>query len=143
VLTVEPQIIAEYVATGRVLYVFRPVLNHNERSRYSSEAAFCAGEQGAFWPMHELLFVQQPELWATAPNDFPALMARYAATLELDPIVFDTCMNDGTVRALVEALDAEQRTRGINTQPIFEIAGQRIVGAQSFRVFQEIIDRAP
>lgn len=139
-LTVEPELIAQYVATGRVLYVFRPVLNHSERSLRSSEAAFCAGEQGAFWPMHELLFERQDTLWATAPADFPALMAMYAAELGLNGDAFAACVAAGTALATVQALDAEQRTRGITSQPIFEVAGRRIVGAQPLSVFQALLD---
>lgn len=138
-LTVEPDLIAQYIATGRVLYVFRPVLNYSERSLRSSEAAFCAGEQGAFWPMRELLFVRQDELWATALANYPPLMAGYAAELELDPDAFASCVAAGEALAMVQALDAEQRARGITTQPIFEVAGQRIVGAQPLGVFQALL----
>jgi protein-disulfide isomerase len=106
----------------------------------SSEAAFCAGEQGAFWPMHELLFERQDTLWATAPADFPALMAMYAAELGLNGDAFAACVAAGTALATVQALDAEQRTRGITSQPIFEVAGRRIVGAQPLSVFQALLD---
>jgi protein-disulfide isomerase len=139
VLTVEPDLIAQYVATGRVLYVFRPVLNHGERSLRASEAAFCAGEQGAFWPMHELLFVRQEQLFATAPDGLPALMAAYAAELGLDAEQFAACVATGAARATVQALDTEQRARGITSQPIFEVAGQRIIGAQPLSVFQAVL----
>ncbi|NJM08235.1 hypothetical protein HC891_21750 [Candidatus Gracilibacteria bacterium] len=42
--------------------------------------------------------------------------------------------------ALVQALDAEQRERGIRIQPVFEIADQRLVGLQSLEVFQRILE---
>lgn len=142
-LTVEPDLIEAYVRTGRALYVFRPVLNHGERSLRTSEAAACAAEQGRFWDAHELLFARQDEVWATAPADLPALLAGYADTLGLDRPAFDACLQAGAALALVRQLDADQRARGITTQPIFEIGDQRIVGQQPLSVFRRIIERTP
>lgn len=138
-LTVEPELIARYVATGELYYVFRPVLNHGERSLRTSEAAACAAEQEQFWPMHELIFQRQDEVWATGEGDLPALMAGYAAELGLDRAAFDACVAGGEAAALVQALDAEQRTRGIRVQPVFEIADLRLVGLQSLDVFARIL----
>jgi protein-disulfide isomerase len=140
VLAVEPQIIETYVATGQVRLVFRPVLNHRERSLRTSEAAACAVEQNQFWPMHELLFQRQDEVWATADSDLPALMRGYAEEVGLDLTAFDACVAAGEALALVQSLDAEQRQRGIQAQPVFEINRQRLVGFQSFETFQRIID---
>lgn len=142
-LAVEPQLIETYVRSGRVRLVFRPVLNHGERSLRTSEAAACAAEQQQFWPMHELLFQRQDAVSRTAVADLPALMRRYAEELGLDLAAFDACIADGQALALVQALDAEQRERGIRVQPVFEINGQRLVGFQSFETFQRIIDALP
>jgi protein-disulfide isomerase len=140
VLTVEPELVSSYVATGQILYVFRPVLNHGERSLRTSEAAACAAEQGQFWAMHGLLFERQDEVWATGEADLVPLMARYAAEVGLNPDAFDACVAAGEALAQVQALDAEQRERGIRAQPIFEIGDTRLVGSQPFSVFQRLIE---
>lgn len=142
-LTVEPALIEQYVVTGRVLYVFRPVLNHGAASLITTAAAFCAGEQNAFWPMHELLFERQSEVAATRDSDLPALMRSYAADLGLATEPFDTCMNDGAAQRLAEMLDAEQRQRGIRVQPVFEIGDIRLVGLQTLERFASLIERQP
>lgn len=142
-LTVELELIAQYVVTGRVYYVFRPVLNHGERSLRTSEAAACAGEQGRFWPMHELLFTRQDELFRTPEGELPALMTAYATELGLDSNAFAACVAGGEALALVQALDAEQRARGIRVQPVFEIGAERLIGLQSLATFQSIIDALP
>lgn len=138
-LTVEPTLIERYVATGQLRLVFRPVLNHAERSLRTSEAAACAADQGRFWAMHELLFERQDTVWATSPADLPALMRGYAAEIGLDTAAFDACVADGAALALVQALDAEQRLRGITVQPIFEIGDRRLVGIQSVETFEALI----
>lgn len=142
-LAVEPQLIDNYVQTGRIRLVFRPVLNHGDRSLITSEAAACAAEQSQFWQMHEMLFTRQDELWATDPAGLPALMQQYAEELGMDRATFDACVAAGNARALVQALDAEQRERGIRSQPVFELGEQRLVGFQSFETFQRLIDAQP
>ncbi len=139
-LAVEPDIIENYVRPGRVRLVFRPVLNHSERSLRTSEAAFCAAQQDQFWPMHQLLFERQDALWSVEGAALRNLMEQYAAELQLDLPTFNACMDAGEMLALVQELDAEQRARGITMQPVFEINGQRLVGFQPFEVFQQIID---
>ncbi|MGQ9479967.1 Rcas_1661 family thioredoxin-like (seleno)lipoprotein [Chloroflexus sp.] len=118
VLTVEPALIERYVVTRRVLYVFRPVLNHGAASLITTAAAFCAGEQDAFWLMHELIFERQSEVAATRDSD-------------------------GAVQRLAETLDAEQRQRGIRVQPVFEIGDVRLVGLQILERFASLIERQP
>ncbi len=139
-LAVEPDIIENYVRPGRVRLVFRPVLNHGERSLRTSEAAFCAAQQDQFRPMHQLLFERQDALWGVEGAALRDLMGQYAAELQLDMPAFNACMDAGEMQALVQALDAEQRARGITMQPVFEINGQRLVGFQPFEVFQRVID---
>ncbi len=139
-LAVEPELIEAYVRPGRVRLVFRPVLNHGERSVVTSTAAECAGDQDRFWAMHALLFERQSELYAGSEADLLSLMMMYAVELELDQSAFDTCMTDGQARERVLAFDAEQRSRGITLQPTFEINEQRLVGFQSFEVFQNVIE---
>lgn len=140
VLAVEPDIIETYVRSGHVQLVFRPVLNHGVRSLRTAEAAACAAEQNQFWPMHQLLFEQQAELFSIPEEDLLKLMMVYAAELELDQSAFGMCMVDGEALARVQAFDAEQRGRGINVQPVFEINDQRLIGFQSFEVFQRVIE---
>jgi protein-disulfide isomerase len=142
VLTVEPELIGAYVKTGKLKLVFRDVLNHGERSDRASEAAACAGKQGKFWEMHALLFEKMSETWGASGSDaLLALMKQRASEIEgLDQAAFAQCVDGRETLAQLKAADAEQRERGIITQPIFEIGGQRIVGTRSFDVFAQTID---
>jgi protein-disulfide isomerase len=144
VLTVEPELIEAYVRDGRVKLVFRDVLNHGERSERASEAAACAGRQGKFWEMHASLFEKMSETWGASGSDaLLALMKQRAAEIEgLDQADFAQCVDGRETLAQLKAADAEQRERGIITQPILEIGGQRIVGNQAFEVFAQAIEAA-
>ena len=146
-LAVEPVIIDKYVRQGQVKLVFRAVLNHGERSIRTSEAAACAGLQGQFWQLHELLFQRQREVPRGDGNALVAGMRQFAAALpDLDQAAFATCLTERTTLEHVQATDAEQRTRGIVRQPIFEISGpggtQRLVGLPSVEALSAALDKA-
>ena len=142
-LTVEPEVIEAYVRTGKVQLVFRDVLNHGERSERTSEAAASAGRQGQFWPMHALLFEEQAAVERVDGDALLKLMLDFGAKLPgLDRAAFERSMNARMPLAALKAADAEQRRRGITSQPIFEIGTQRLAGLQSFEVMQRAIEAA-
>ena len=142
-LTVEPQVIEQYVRPGRVKLVFRDVLSLSERSERTSEAAVSAGLQGQFWPMHELLFAEQGQVERVSGGALLQLMLDFGAKLPgLDQAAFAQSMNGRATLAAIKAADAEQRKRGITSQPIFEIGEQRLFGLQSFEGLQRAIEAA-
>lgn len=142
-LTEEPVLVEEYVRSGKVKLVFRDVLNHGERSVRAHEAAACAGRQQQFWGMHEILFRDQPETWATDDAGLVALMNKKAASLPgLNPAEFAACVDQRQTLSRIQATDIEQRKRGINTQPIFEIGTQRLIGRRPIAGWREILASA-
>jgi protein-disulfide isomerase len=143
VLTVEPQIVDSYVRGGQVGLVFRDVLNHGELSLRTSEAAACAGRQGYFWHMHELLFAQQDVVYGTGEGQLVELMTTFAVGLEgLDQAAFGACVAERQTLDALRAADAEQRGRGIVFQPVFEIGERRLAGFQSFEAMSATIEEA-
>jgi protein-disulfide isomerase len=74
---------------SRVLFAYRhfPQESIHPHAVQAAEAAECAGAQGRFWPMHDLLFASQAHL------DRKHLM-RYAEQIELDPAQFAAGMDD-------------------------------------------------
>ena len=53
----EPQIMKEYVDTGKVLFVFKnyPIFLAHPHAVKAAEAGECAAEQGKFWEMHDAM----------------------------------------------------------------------------------------
>ena len=138
------QVIANYVETAQVLYVFRDFpLPTQRQSTLAAEAANCAGQVGgasAYWAMHDQLFVRQAE-WSGKGNA-DAIFKGYAEKLELDAAAFDDCLDSGATRAQVEADAAEGSTRGVRGTPTFFINGQPLVGAQPYTIIAQVIDAA-
>ncbi len=143
-LTVEPQVIEKYVRPGRVKLVFRDVLNHGERSIRTSEAAQCAGQQGQFWQMHEVLFARQETTERTAADALVPLLQGWGTELPgIDTAAFNSCLAGRTTQQAIQAADAVQRRVGITSQPIFEIGGRRLLGLQSLAQISAAVDALP
>ena len=142
-LAIEPEVIEKYVRTGKVKLVFRDVLNHGERSQRASEAAACAKEQGYFWEMHAVLFEFQSMVWASNSSGLLDVMVQLAGAIEgLDSEAFTQCLHARRPQEALKAADAEQRSRGITAQPIFEIGDQRLVGLQTLETMAAYIEEA-
>jgi protein-disulfide isomerase len=119
---------------GSVRLVMRDLPRPFHRNaRLAAEAADCAGEQGSYWPYHDLLFQNQDVLER-------ADLEQYARRLNLDGARFAACLSSGRFAAEVEA-DAAQATQlGVRTTPTFFVNGRYLKGAQSYADFAAPID---
>ena len=134
------QIDSAYVRTGKVKFVFisYPLPSHPQ-SWDAAEAAFCAGAQGKFWPMHDRLFATQPE-WSGQGSGV-ARFARYASELKLDMAAYDRCVRDDEMASLIVNDATQAAQAGINGTPAFILNGQKsISGAAPFEEFRQAID---
>ncbi len=136
-LSAEPQIKETYVKTGQVRLIFAPVLNHGDHSLQTHQAAECAADQGRFWEMHNILFENQD---LTAWGDTRATVKQLAAQHGFDTIDFNACIDEQRTLARVQAQDEIRRARGIRGQPVFDINGSYLIGAQPFDVYATVIN---
>lgn len=136
----EPQIIRDYIATGKAKLIYRHLLQLGDGSVRTAEASECAADQGQFWPMHDLLYARQSGVYAS--GDLDATLVGYAGDLGLDTGAFASCMQAHKHLQFVQD-DYQAATRaGVQFRPVFEINGTRITGSQPFTVFQKRIDAA-
>jgi len=104
----------------RLGFVFRnfPLSTMHPHAEPAAEAAECAGSQGRFWEMHDLLFENQEALRA---ND----LVEYADTLGLDSTRFKTDLLRHTHAARVREDFLSGVRSGVNGTPTFFINGVR------------------
>ena len=76
----------------QVRIVFRDMPLH-ANSIELALAARCAGEQGKFWEMHDLLFENQTSLTATGP-ELTVVLDGLVSTLGIDQEVYTKCYSD-------------------------------------------------
>lgn len=131
-----PQIVQEYIDTGLVQYVIKdfPLKSIHPQAAKAAEAARCAGDQEAYWEMHDILFERQSE-WGVN-NPIP-VFAAYAGELDLDSESFTECLESNKYQAAVDA-DLQQGIElGVTGTPAFFMNGYPLSGAQPFEVFQQ------
>ncbi len=128
------QIQEQYIDTGKVKLVYRDFpLSFHQNAQKAAEAAECAGEQGKYYEMHNMLFEKGVEGGV-------ATFKGYASSLGLDTTAFDTCLDSGAMASEVAADMQAGQAAGIRGTPGFIINGKLVSGAQPFSVFQQVID---
>lgn len=140
-----PDIVSTYVDTGKLRIVFRdyPLAFHRNAAK-AAEAAECAGDQGLFWEMHDLLFANPKKL---APEN----LTQYAEQLGLYMPDFTFCMESGKNGPEVAHDLQDGKNAGVNSTPSFfigvsgqgdKIKGTYIKGAKPFGAFKKAIEQA-
>lgn len=141
-LEVQPALDEQFVTSGTVRWVFKNLpLQIHPHSPAAAVAAECAGDQGSFWEMHDLLFAEQAE-WTDGDTD--AAIEALAAELELDADAFSACFysRKALERVLPDLYDASGL---VDSTPTFVILsggqGTIVNGTKSAESFAEILDR--
>jgi len=134
-----PELIEQYVDTGKVRYVYRefPLASLHPLSQSASEAAICAGKQDKYWEMNEKLFASNQEWSAADPaTTFPA----YAEELGLDVDAFQECLDSGEGARVVKGDQMAGEAAGVNATPYFFINDLPIRGGLPIEALGRVID---
>ncbi|MEA3274000.1 MAG: thioredoxin domain-containing protein [Pseudomonadota bacterium] len=136
-----PKLVKGYVDTGMVRVVIKDMpLGFHKNARKAAQATHCAGEQDAYWPMHDTLYRNARKL-------DPALLPEYAKILSLDVDAFKACLESDRHLEAIDADASEAKRSRITSAPSFVIGktaddfieGTLIVGAQRYQVFESQI----
>ena len=105
--------------SGRVRFVWRhfPLEDVHPHALSAAQAAECAGGQGKFWEMYDLLFANQAHL---KPNDLEG----YAARLSLDMARYAAEMVDEVYLQRVREQMQGALDSGVRATPTFFINGR-------------------
>ncbi len=109
---------------GNVRFVFRDWPGH-DNSISLAMSAYCAGEQGKFWEMHDKLFQNQSESFGANATDL-VLPARQ---LGLDTSQFSACMTGQKYLSQIRSNFAASQALGVRGTPTWFIEGEKIEGA--------------
>lgn len=141
--TTFPILKKDYVDTGKVRWITRDLpLPFHPNARKAAQAAHCAGEQGRYWEMREILFDNNRKL---APDQ----LAEYAAPAGVDPKLLEECLASDRYLEAIDRDRALGQSIRVTGTPTFVIgrpsgdtlSGKRVIGAQKTAVFTAEIDR--
>ncbi|PIN87918.1 disulfide bond formation protein DsbA [Candidatus Woesearchaeota archaeon CG10_big_fil_rev_8_21_14_0_10_32_24] len=133
------QIDNEYIKTEKVKLIVRDFpLSFHTQAQKAAEAAECAGDQGKYYEMHNLLFEK-------GVTGGVAGFKGYAKELGLNTAKFDSCLDSGEKASETANDMSDGAAAGIQGTPGFVIGpsdgkGIQISGAQPFAVFKQVID---
>jgi protein-disulfide isomerase len=144
---VMPELVKNYVESGKLKYVMRenPIQSIHSKAMGASQAALCAGDQGKYWEMHNIMFDNQKQL---AVENLKA----YSVELGLDTATFDSCLDEGKYEKRVNDDLASGKALGVRGTPAFVLGltdpddpnkanvTQFINGAQSLDTFNRTIE---
>lgn len=144
----EPQIIENYVKTGKAKFVYKDLIiidgfvSGGEESRNSAMAANCAGEQGKFWQYHNLLFEEEiKDGKENNGNLNKNLFLNLARKLGLNEGQFTSCFDSKKYLAEVEGdtKEAEESLPQLSTPSTF-VNDRLVAGALPYEQFASIIE---
>ena len=136
----EPQIIKDYVDTGKVQFYFRQYAFLGPASVVAADAAECANDQGKFWDFHDYLYKNQPAETDTSMYNTDTL-TQAAVSLGMDGNTFRSCLDNKTDDAKASQDMADGQKAGVSGTPTFFINGVSLVGAQPYSAFQTAINQ--
>lgn len=136
-----PAIEREYIATGKVRWIFLnyPLTQIHPNAVAAAEFAMCAARVDKFWPIHDLLFTYQGK-WAPLRDPAPFLLSLAdSAGIPRDDLL--PCLQDRAMRELVQQ-EAEGAARsGVESTPTVYVAGAGLLrGAMPFSVYKQVFD---
>ena len=139
-----PRLLSEYIDTGKVRFVYRDFPRApGGPGLHASQAARCAGDQDAYWPMHDRLFNSGQQFSVDQ-------LQGYAKELGLDVPKFAQCIDGESYVKSIYQDRIEGGTLGVRGTPGFVIFltslpkdGEIVMipGAFPYDVFQEEIEK--
>ena len=139
-----PRIESDYIQTGKIKYFFRDLPEPVDTNAwFKARAARCAGDQGKFWQMHDLLFANQ----AATSAEVIAL----AQTLGVDLGEFNRCISSEKYLQNIQRSAAGAKRMGLYGTPAFLIGtlsddgdflrvNRVLVGAETYESIKSVLD---
>ena len=142
-LNTKPDIVSNYIYTGKVNLVFVDIAFLGKDSIPAARATYCAEEQGRYWDYHGFLYSNQLGIdngWANQDS-----LKGYANNLGLNMELFVNCMDSGKYEKRVLFNTEESERNSVTGTPTFIIVGsegqqERILGPQPYSVFEKSLD---
>jgi len=143
----EPEIIQNYVNTGKVKFVFRDFAFLGPESTAASEAAQCAEDQNKLWAYHNALYaakVVDAQKGGQEDDGFfsTAELLKLGQQVGLSMSTFTSCVKNNTDAGIVAQEKSAATAAGINSTPSFLINGTMVAGAEPYSTFQQALDSA-
>ena len=139
----EPDIRTHLIDSGvvSIRYIDFPLSIH--RNTWNAHrAAWCAGDQGKFWPMHDALY-QNQDRWNTEATDNPDnVLSGIAQGIGLNMDAYTQCVKDKKYQAQIQANETLAESRQLDQTPTFVFGNKVIGGYETYDQFKANVEAA-
>ena len=108
-----------------------PLTNMHHHAMISALYSECAGRQGKFWQLDELMIPQQSQ-WAQLLSPDPVFQSM-AVQAGIDIKQLNVCLASDDARKVINDEKSAGQTLGITSTPTYFINGKMVVGAKSLQ----------
>ncbi len=139
----EPDVRTHLIDSGvvRLRYMDFP-LNIHRNTWAAHNAAWCAGDQGKFWPMHDAIYHYQ-DSWNTEATDNPEkVLAGVAQGVGLDMDQYNACMKARKFQAQLQANELEAERRHVDATPTFVFGNRVVANYLTYDQFKAEVEQA-
>jgi protein-disulfide isomerase len=139
----EPDIRERLVKAGTVRFRFMDFpLSMHANTWPAHRAAWCAGEQGKFWEMHDAIFQNQDRWNGEATRRPDGVLAGIARQVGVNMDQYDSCVRTRKYQAQIQANVDEAIRRGVGRTPTFYIGNKMVDGALPYDALKRHVDEA-
>ncbi len=136
----EPQIMSDYVKTGKVKFYFMDFAFLGQDSLTLAEGAWCANDQGKYYEYHDYIYSHQGSEnsgWGSADR----VKVMVLNIPGLDAQKFNSCLDSGKYQQRVLDLTKIGRDAGVTGTPTNIVGNTAVVGASPYSTFKQAIDK--
>ncbi|HLC38120.1 MAG TPA: thioredoxin domain-containing protein [Candidatus Norongarragalinales archaeon] len=137
------QVLRDYVDTGKAVIYFKhfPLDQIHPGATPAAEAAECARDQGKFWELHDKIFDEQQKQGSGTVAFTKDDLKNWAKTVTgLNAQTFNACLDSGEKLSIVQQQQTQGLQAGVDGTPTFFVNGLKLVGAQPYSAFKQLID---
>lgn len=137
----EPDVRTRLVNTGLIRFRFMDFpLNIHRNTRAGHGAAWCAGEQGKFWEMHDIIFQNQDRWNGEATSRPQTVLTDLARQIGVTMPQFESCMQTGKYAGQIQSNFDEGVRRKVPSTPTFFIGNRKVSSAIPYDKFKQHVD---
>lgn len=137
----EPDVRTRLVNTGIIRFRFVDFpLSMHRNTLNAHLAAWCAGEQGKFWEMHDIIFENQDRWNGEATNNPDGALADLASHVGVNMPQYQSCVSARKYLGQIQAnVDAGNRAM-VGSTPTLIIGNKQVKGAIPYDEFKRQVD---
>ncbi len=138
--TVEPNIVSNYISTGKVRLVFHDFAFIGTESTHAAVGGLCAADAGEFWPYHDYVYANQGAENTGALSD--AKLKAIAQAVGIDASTFSTCLGSSDKLQTVQDEATQAQSQGITGTPTLYVNGAKVSNPLDYATVSAVIEGA-